>query len=53
LERFPEVAANKEISCLDIPDHYAYMEPQLVGKIKESAEILFRTLNIPSHFGAI
>ena len=33
-ERFPEAIAGKPVICLNIPDHYAFMEPTLVEELE-------------------
>jgi predicted protein tyrosine phosphatase len=33
-ERFPEAAAEREIHCLDIPDDYTFMDPDLIATLE-------------------
>lgn len=33
--KFKPYLASKRIICLDIPDEYAYMDPRLIGLLKE------------------
>ncbi len=37
---YPVLSSNKQLLCLDIPDHYDFMDPELVFLIKEKFEIL-------------
>ena len=34
-EKFPDQTRNKKIFLLDIPDNYCFMDPELVGLIKD------------------
>lgn len=40
-EEFPETHQSKMIICLDIPDDYDYMQPELIGILKDKIEFLF------------
>ena len=40
-KQFPDIAKNKRILCLDIPDEYEYMDNQLQYLIKEKMKDLF------------
>ena len=33
-EKFGEALVGKEVICLNIPDHYRYMEPALIDELK-------------------
>lgn len=39
---FPEVYKNKKIVCLYIPDEYDYMQPELISRLKQSVEKVYR-----------
>jgi predicted protein tyrosine phosphatase len=39
---YPGVSEHQEIICLDIPDLYDFMEPELVVLLKEKAEAVFK-----------
>ncbi|HUS12157.1 MAG TPA: hypothetical protein VMZ30_16950 [Pyrinomonadaceae bacterium] len=36
LERFPETLRGRQIHCLDIPDDYTYMDPDLVTSLQSA-----------------
>jgi predicted protein tyrosine phosphatase len=39
-DRFPETVSGKPVHCLDIPDDYHYMDPELVSLLNESIDEL-------------
>jgi predicted protein tyrosine phosphatase len=41
-EFYPITYANKKIFCLDIPDIYNFMEPELVIQVKQKFETLYQ-----------
>ncbi|GAB4049878.1 hypothetical protein GCM10028810_42060 [Spirosoma litoris] len=36
LERFSEEIGGRQIIVLDIPDHYPFMDPELIGILQQS-----------------
>jgi predicted protein tyrosine phosphatase len=36
--QFPHILANEKVFCLNIPDEYEYMEPELVSLLKDRVE---------------
>lgn len=37
-KRFPSATKGKQIVCLDIPDRYEYMQPELIALLKKKVE---------------
>lgn len=35
---YPEIAKNKRIVCLDVPDNYDYLDPELIALLRERIE---------------
>lgn len=42
-KRFPSPIRGKKIVCLDIPDRYEFMQPELIALLKEKAERFLRS----------
>ena len=42
-ENFPDALARKRVICLNIPDEYRYMEPELIDEPKGPAKSAYRT----------
>ncbi len=40
--RFAKVLKNKRVTCLDIPDVYSYMQPELVAVLQAKVLLLLR-----------
>lgn len=44
---YPIIFSKKEILCLDIPDFYDFMDPQLIFLIREKFELIYKeTINM-------
>jgi predicted protein tyrosine phosphatase len=48
--KFPLYYEKKRIVCLYIPDEYDYMQPELIGILKDKVEVLFKK-GLPGSFG--
>jgi len=34
MQRYPELLKDKRVVCLDIPDHYDYLQPELIALLQ-------------------
>lgn len=41
-QHYPVICADREIICLDIPDMYEFMDPELISELRKKVEDVFR-----------